>query len=257
MKIDASEKIKSISARLKKSTVMILTREGIGTAMNVGNYVLLTNLHVISGFNDFTVRTWEKKEMPAFLIKGYERYDLAFILIPEILGKIKFPQKINIKEGETVVAIGNPMGYEFSITRGVVSAKDRRFGYAPDVNHTGIDFIQTDAALSPGNSGGPLVNLKSEVIGINSFITVADYSQNLNFALSVKYFNDASRFISDFVNPEAVITETICTVCAKVTDDKNYYCPDCGKELNFNSLRKEFLHKKSELIKSNYKENNE
>lgn len=97
--------------------------------------------------------------------------------------------------GETVEAIGHPKGYEFTITRGVISAmrKQRSATIGSDVL---VEFVQTDTPISPGNSGGPLL-LRDAVIGVNDWIRVDKGSQNLNFSVS---YNEIRTYLDRFTN---------------------------------------------------------
>jgi S1-C subfamily serine protease len=112
---------------------------------------------------------------------------------PQIPGRFK-PLKIHtgpLRLGETVEAIGHPKGYEFTITRGVVSAM-RRQRSANIGSDLPVEFVQTDTPISPGNSGGPLL-LGNAVIGVNDWIRVDKGSQNLNFSVS---FNEIREFLN-------------------------------------------------------------
>jgi S1-C subfamily serine protease len=120
------------------------------------------------------------------------RLDLALIKA-QTAGK---PVKIHsgpIKLGETVEAIGHPKGYEFSITRGVISAIRKQSSAALKTKAT-VEFVQTDTPISPGNSGGPLF-LKDAVIGVNDWVRVDKASQNLNFSVS---FNEIREYLDRF-----------------------------------------------------------
>lgn len=130
------------------------------------NGYLLTNAHVVANANEITVKLSDKRTFKAKLIGSDARTDVALLKIDATgLPKVDIGDVNKLKVGEWVVAIGAPFGLENTVTAGIVSAKERNL---PDENF--VPFIQTDAAVNPGNSGGPLFNLNGEVIGINSQI---------------------------------------------------------------------------------------
>lgn len=136
---------------------------GSGFIMSSDGYIL-TNRHVVSGASQIFVTLADKKELKAKLIGSDKRTDIALIKIDVTgLPKINIGDSKKLRVGEWVVAIGSPFGLDNTVTAGIVSAKSRDTGeYLP--------FIQTDVAVNPGNSGGPLLNMKGEVVGINSQI---------------------------------------------------------------------------------------
>ena len=125
---------------------------------------LLTNHHVVDGAESIIVTFPDKREFKGKVVGSDQRTDVALVKIEgKSLPSLKIGNVNNTKVGQWVVAIGSPFGLENSVTAGIVSAKGRDTGeYLP--------FIQTDVAVNPGNSGGPLLNLDGEVIGINSQI---------------------------------------------------------------------------------------
>lgn len=130
------------------------------------NGYMLTNHHVIEGADKITVTLNDRTELDATLVGSDERSDVAVL---KVIGT-QFPalpigDSNSLKVGEPVLAIGSPFGFDYSASAGIVSAKSRSFS-----RETSVPFIQTDVALNPGNSGGPLFNQRGEVIGINSRI---------------------------------------------------------------------------------------
>lgn len=127
---------------------------------------ILTNAHVIDAADEVTVRLNDKREFKAKVIGSDKRTDVALIKIDASnLPAVKMGDPSQLRVGEWVVAIGSPFGFENSVTAGIVSAKGRSL---PQENY--VPFIQTDVAVNPGNSGGPLFNMNGEVVGINSQI---------------------------------------------------------------------------------------
>jgi serine protease Do len=138
---------------------------GSGFIVSSDGYIL-TNTHVVSNAQEVTVRLTDRREFPAKVIGADERTDVAVIKISASnLPIVKLGDPTRIKPGQWVLAIGSPFGFDNSVTAGIISATSRSLqgeNYVP--------FIQTDVAVNPGNSGGPLFNMSGEVIGINSQI---------------------------------------------------------------------------------------
>jgi len=138
---------------------------GSGFIISADGYIL-TNAHVIDGADEITVRLTDKREFKAKVIGADKRTDVALIKIEAAgLPMVKLGDPNKLRVGEWVLAIGSPFGFDNTVTAGIVSGKGRSL---PQENL--VPFIQTDAAVNPGNSGGPLFNLRGEVVGINSQI---------------------------------------------------------------------------------------
>jgi serine protease Do len=162
---------------------------GSGFIISQDGYIL-TNAHVVADTDEATVRLTTKREFKAKIIGTDTRTDVALLKIDASglpFVKIGDPGKLEV--GEWVAAIGAPFGFDNSVTSGIVSAKGRTL---PE--ETYVPFIQTDVALNPGNSGGPLFNMRGEVVGINSQI----YSQTggymgLSFTIPIDIAMDISK----------------------------------------------------------------
>jgi serine protease Do len=138
---------------------------GSGFIVSADGYIL-TNTHVVADADEVTVRLTDRREFPAKVIGADERTDVAVIKINATnLPIVKLGDPSKLKPGQWVLAIGSPFGFESSATAGIISATSRSI---PGEN--AVPFIQTDVAVNPGNSGGPLFNMQGEVIGINSQI---------------------------------------------------------------------------------------
>jgi serine protease Do len=138
---------------------------GSGFIVSPDGYIL-TNTHVVANAAEVTVRLTDRREFPAKVIGADERTDVAVIKINAAnLPIVKLGDPARLKPGQWVLAIGSPFGFENSATAGIISATARS---VPGENY--VPFIQTDVAVNPGNSGGPLFNMSGEVIGINSQI---------------------------------------------------------------------------------------
>jgi serine protease Do len=143
---------------------------GIGSGFIVSSdgYVL-TNAHVVSDASEVTVKLTDRREFAAKVIGVDKRSDVALIKIAATgLPAVHFGDPARIRPGQWAIAIGSPFGFDNSVTAGVISATGRTL--PDDSGSSYVPFIQTDAAVNPGNSGGPLFNLDGQVIGINSQI---------------------------------------------------------------------------------------
>ena len=162
---------------------------GSGFIISQDGYIL-TNAHVVEAADEITVKLTDKREFKAKVIGADRRTDIALIKIDAGgLPAVRFGDPTKLRVGEWVLAIGSPFGFENTVTAGIVSAKGRSL---PQENY--VPFIQTDVAVNPGNSGGPLFNLRGEVVGINSQI----YSRTggfmgLSFAIPIDVANDIAQ----------------------------------------------------------------
>ena len=160
---------------------------GSGVIIRKDGYIL-TNTHVIRGAEQIKVSLSNQRQYHAQIWKISQEQDLAIIKInPQ--GPLPVPQfgrSSALQLGQTVIAIGNPLRFSFTVTQGIVSALGR------DLNSQGMkyeDLIQTDAAINRGSSGGALVNLQGQVVGINTLVYMGgkyqDYAQGLSFAIPI------------------------------------------------------------------------
>jgi serine protease Do len=142
---------------------------GSGVIISPDGYIV-TNNHVIDGAVDIRVTMSNRKILKAKLVGADALTDLAVIKVDGgSLPSIPWGDSTALHPGQTVLAFGNPFGFRFTVTRGIVSALNRPNPFSDNARKPG-EFIQTDAAINPGNSGGPLVNAHGEVIGINTFL---------------------------------------------------------------------------------------
>jgi serine protease Do len=153
-----------------------------GFIVSEDGYVL-TNAHVVDQAEEVTVKLPDRREFSAKVIGVDARTDVAVLKINAAkLPTVKFGDPSALRPGDWVVAIGSPFGFENSVTAGVVSATSRALGAESSI----VPFIQTDVAVNPGNSGGPLFNLNGEVVGINSQIYSATGGyQGISFAIPI------------------------------------------------------------------------
>ena len=144
--------------------------------------IVLTNAHVVRDASEVTVKLTDRRELPAKVLGIDPASDVAVLRVSaKDLPSVKLGDPTRTRVGDWVVAIGSPFGFENSVTAGIVSAKGRSLP-----GETYVPFIQTDVAVNPGNSGGPLFNLAGEVIGINSQIySRSGGYQGLSFAIPI------------------------------------------------------------------------
>ena len=137
--------------------------EGSGFILSADGYVM-TNAHVIAGASEVYVTMTDKREFRAKIIGSDDRTDVALVKIDGTgLPVLRIGDVSRLRVGEWVVAIGSPFGFDNTVTAGIVSAKQRETG-------SDIPLLQTDVAVNPGNSGGPLINIRGEAVGVNSQI---------------------------------------------------------------------------------------
>jgi Do/DeqQ family serine protease len=173
-------------------------QQGLGSGVivrsNGNSYYALTNSHVVGDADEITIIMHDKREYTASLVGKDDRLDLAMVEF-ETSDEVAVAELGNSRElqvGDWVLAMGSPFGFVSSVTAGIVSAKGRS-GPSNMIS----EFIQTDAAINRGNSGGPLVNLAGEVIGINTWIAAPSGGNiGLGFALPI---NTAKQAIDDFI----------------------------------------------------------
>ena len=156
---------------------------GVGSGFIISpDGIILTNAHVIDGAKQVDVKLTDKREFKAKVIGVDRQSDVAVLKIDaRNLPTVKLGNSAELRVGDWVLAIGSPFGFENTVTQGIVSAKWRAL---PD--ETYVPFIQTDAPVNPGNSGGPLINMKGEVVGINSQIySHSGGYEGLSFAIPI------------------------------------------------------------------------
>ena len=188
LKASAGEDFSGIIEISIKSVVTIRTSAGFqGTGFIISNEgYLVTNAHVLADSSGNLVSsiqaiTYKQGTKNAEFIGVDRELDIALLKIVGDFNSLEFEDSDNVQIGEKVIAIGNPLGLQFSVSEGIVSAVKRE-----GINGLKI-YIQTDAALNPGNSGGPLINKEGKVIGINNFKIGS--GENLGFALESNYIS--------------------------------------------------------------------
>ncbi|HEA46241.1 MAG TPA: trypsin-like serine protease [Candidatus Pacearchaeota archaeon] len=184
LKASAGEDFSGIIEDSVRSVVTIRTdvSRGTGFLIDEEGYIV-TNFHVLNGGSIINAITFEQETISASLVGFNTNLDIALLKIPGTHNAFEFGDSDSTQVGEKVIAIGNPLGLQFSVSEGIVSAIHRE-------GPNGLDaYTQTDAALNPGNSGGPLIDKSGEVIGINNFKIGG--GENLGFALESNFIKEA------------------------------------------------------------------
>jgi serine peptidase DegS len=183
--------------RILGSAYIARSRQDMGSGVLVsGDGYILTNNHVISGVRDIQIALWDGRFAPAQVVGSDPETDLA-VLKTDLQGLPAAPlaEESDIRVGDVVLAIGNALGLSHTVTMGIVSATGRNDLRAVLYE----DFIQTDAAINAGNSGGALVNAAGEVIGINTRnLGRATGGQNIGFAIPIQLARDVMQQIIEY-----------------------------------------------------------
>lgn len=227
---------------------------GSGVIITDDGYIV-TNNHVVDGADKLEVLLNDNATYEARIIGTDEATDLALIKIDaENLSPITFGNSEEVKIGEWVLAVGNPFGFNSTVTAGIVSAKARSLSHNSRGGKMGIEsFIQTDAALNPGNSGGALVNLKGELIGINSAIysNTGSYS-GFSFAIPTTIVKKVMTDLRQFGTVQrAVLGCTVTELDAKLAKEKDITAVKAGllvREVSDRSTAKELDLRENDVI---------
>jgi serine protease Do len=175
----------------------VLPQLGSGVVVSADGY-LVTNHHVIDGAGAVRVHLNDGRILPARYLGGDRASDLAVLHIEAAdLVPIRWGNSDDVRIGQRVIAVGNPLGLQETVTQGIISGKGRRAS-----SEAANEFFQTDAAINQGNSGGPLLNLRGELIGINNLVTAS--GEGIAFAIpsnTVRRVFESIRDHGRFVRP--------------------------------------------------------
>ncbi len=224
--------MKEVLGQYKDIVIQIATPYSTGTGFYLDQYqLIITNEHVVRNNKIVVVHGECLPKQLTKIIFVDQKYDLAFLEVPENIScRSSILAKDDVlKEGDPVVAIGHPYGLKFTATQGIVSSTFYRSG--------DIQYIQHDAALNPGNSGGPLINKSGEIVGVNTFI-IRD-GQNIGFSLPINLLKESiEAFLANKGN-EGVR----CHSCSFVVTNHNIedcYCPRCGTKITLPSQLEDY-----------------
>ena len=206
----AVEKTFNASVMIRNYVNTTLSGSGSGFIYKMDSkyaYVM-TNHHVVSGGNKWTVITNTDEEVEAKLLGSDEYLDLAVLRVEKknYMGAVTIGNSSNIKLGDTVFTIGAPVGYQYrgTVTNGIISGLNRLVEVSVKSSSSGdwvMEVIQTNAAVNPGNSGGPLVNINGEVIGVISMKLVEISIEGMGFAIPIDY---AMKYIDYLENGKKI-----------------------------------------------------
>ena len=209
----------------RDAVVQIATPFSTGTGFFLKKYgLIVTNEHVARDNKFVIIESNLMKKQLADTVYVDSSYDLAFLRPEEVevdaFPDIQFAEEPVLSEGESVIAVGHPFGLHYSATRGIISNLKE--------DNNDIDYIQHDAALNPGNSGGPLINERAEVIGINTFIV--NNSNNVGFSLPVRYLQ---KSLDEFLAVGGKCSAR-CSACQNIVTESSIsdgYCNFCGAKI--------------------------
>lgn len=192
---DGRETVKALFGRQRRDADFS-GGEGSGVIYTSNGYIV-TNYHVVAGANQITVTTTDRRRYPASLVGEDPKSDLAVLKIEgEGFPFLALADSDTVEPGAWVLAVGNPLGLTSTVTAGIVSAKGRNLSLLPDLDAI-ESFLQTDAAVNPGNSGGPLVTADGKLLGINTAIASRNGRfQGYSFAIPV---NLVQRIADDII----------------------------------------------------------
>lgn len=167
---------------------------GSGFIISSDGYVM-TNHHVVEGASEIIVRLSDQRELAAEVVGTDPETDVALLKVDgRGLPTVRLGSSEELKQGEWVMAIGSPFSFDYTVTAGIVSAKGRAF----NADQRYVPFIQTDVAINRGNSGGPLINTRGEVVGINSQILSGTGTFiGISFAIPIEVATDVASQLKD------------------------------------------------------------
>ena len=203
----------------RKSVVKVETPGGQGTGIVISSGAILTNAHVV-GYESLVALVDEAGGKREGTVVWRDRLlDLSLIRAPDApWPPIPVGDISKLREGDEVIALGHPLGFSFTVTRGIISARSREFD--------GKVFLQTDAAINPGNSGGPLLDQNGCVIGINTFIIRGGNA--LNFAIPI---DRALTAAAPAISGQQELVGICCHICLAAIGAEMAYCLACGARL--------------------------
>lgn len=219
--------MKKVIDRYRNVVIQIATPYSTGTGFYLKSpHLIITNEHVIRGNQQVVVNGFNLPKHLVRVLYADQKLDLAFLEVPDTyeIPEVPLAKNGDVHQGDPVIAIGHPFGFKFSATQGIVSNTMHLMGE--------VTYIQHDAALNPGNSGGPLVNMAGEVVGVNTFI-VRD-GDNIGFSLPAHYLEETIREYQEKRGEVAVR----CYSCGNVVAESQLsgeYCPFCGANLEMPS----------------------
>ena len=214
---------------IEKSIYKIITGSGTGSGFTIaGNNRIITNYHVIAGNKSVAVEDYKKDRYIAKVVMVNRDVDLAFLHIDGYENKevgITLDENIEIVNTQKIYINGYPFGMPYTVTEGIVSSTSQPMGNR--------HFIQTDAAVNPGNSGGPMLNEAGNLMGV----TTSKFTDADNVGFGIKHL-DVVKEINDFIS-EDIAFHVKCNSCDSYTIEESEFCVNCGNDIDI-SVFEEF-----------------
>ncbi|MCC6753691.1 MAG: trypsin-like peptidase domain-containing protein [Saprospiraceae bacterium] len=225
--------MRSLIDRYRDVVIQIATPFSVGTGFYLEKYgLIVTNAHVVQNNREVVVEGAGVRRLKSKVRYLDAKYDLAFIQAPAqpTAAPVELHVSEDYRQGDPVLAIGHPFGLRYTATQGIIS----------NTVHPQNDlfYIQHDAALNPGNSGGPLVNEKGEILGVNTFII--QNGQSIGFSLPARYLKEA---LDEFTAGHKEFGVR-CTSCGNIVFEPNLekkYCPFCGTRITMISQIEDYV----------------
>jgi serine protease Do len=224
--------MKEIIDLYRRVVIQIATPYSTGTGFYLkAPHLIITNEHVIRGNKEVVIDGETFKKQLVRVLFTDPKFDLAFLEAPRGIdvSEVVLGLEEVVAEGDQILAIGHPFGLKYTATQGIVS------NTVHEIND--IQYIQHDAALNPGNSGGPLVSRSGNVVGVNTFI-IRD-GNNIGFSLPIQYVADT---IEEYGGADGRVGVR-CSSCANIVFEgtiDNGYCPFCGAKVELPSEAEEY-----------------
>lgn len=212
---------------IAKAVVKITTSSGSGSGFYLKDHnVVITNFHVVSGHRVVGLQTQDKDRFIAKVVMIDPELDVAVLLPTKELNgspELSVQNTEHLATRDHVSVLGFPFGMPFTITEGIVSS--------PRQLMDGLQYIQTDAAVNPGNSGGPLINAEGKVIGI----TTAKFqnADNVGFALPIDHLE---KILEAYAQNKDKVYSVKCSSCSNLLYEAEEYCPNCGDSIDVTAL---------------------
>ena len=216
----------------KNIVIQIATPYSTGTGFYLkASNLVVTNNHVVEGNKEVTIEGVGLPRQISRVLYNDVKFDLAFLEIASspTMADVKL-SSVPTAEGHLVTAIGHPFGLKYSFTQGIISN--------PRHIHNNIDYIQHDAALNPGNSGGPLINNEGEILGINTFII--QNGNTIGFSLPSRYLNEALQAFQQGNGEVGMRCPSCLNLVFESTVDHGY-CPYCGTKIKLPSEEDDYI----------------
>lgn len=214
---------------IRKSVFKIITASGTGSGFVVsGKNHVITNYHVVAGAKTVAVEDYKKDRFVANVVMVNPEVDLAFLQIDGFENKendITLDENVLISNTSTVLIHGYPFGMPYTVTEGIVSSTSQPM--------SGRHYLQTDAAVNPGNSGGPMLNQAGNLVGV----TTSKFTDADNVGFGIKHI-DLLKEINDFTYADTSY-RVKCNSCDSYTEQETEFCSNCGNDMDI-SIWEEF-----------------